>query len=376
MFQSTHIQQLPDWPNFYWEWPDVSILLAFVKFRQGYLLGRAEFLDLASRQRLTAYTLVSSVVSSASVPDRRHGRNFLDPEHVRSSVARQLGLDYEPAPNPGETSPPELEAEGAASVVVDATQNCFEPLTVDRLLGWHRALFPAELYDADRFAVGQWRTSAEEPNRRGRVLYGAPPAQMIEAEMESFLAWFNGPDETDLVIKAAVAHLWLACIRPFDDGNGRIARAITDMALARSDGTEYRPYGMSEQILNEEVNYDAVLRSTRRGTLDITNWMKWFLECLLKSLEFSEEGLEPGLRKVRFWQSHQRSSFNERQRTALKLLLDEPEAIVTAAGWERQAGCSRDTALRDINDLIGRGILVRNPGEGRLTSYGLAGIWN
>ena len=133
---------------------------------------------------------------------------------------------------------------------------------------------------------------------------------------------------------------------------------------------------MSEQILNEEVNYDAVLRSTRRGTLDITNWMKWFLECLLKSLEFSEEGLEPGLRKVRFWQSHQRSSFNERQRTALKLLLDEPEAIVTAAGWERQAGCSRDTALRDINDLIGRGILVRNPGEGRLTSYGLAGIWN
>ena len=375
MFQSTHIQQLPDWPNFYWEWPDVSILLAFVKFRQGYLLGRAESLDIASRKRLTAYTLASSIVSSARVPDRRHGRNFLDPEHVRSAVARQLGLNYEPAPNPSETSPLELEAEGSSTVVVDATQNCFEPLTVDRLLGWHRALFPAELYDADRFAIGQWRTSDEEPNRRGRVLYGAPPAQAVESEMEALLNWFNGPDETDLVIKAAVAHLWLACIRPFDDGNGRIARAITDMALARSDGTSHRPYGMSEQILKEDVNYDAVLRSTRRGTLDITNWMKWFVECLLKCLGASEEGLEPGLRKVRFWQSHQRSSFNVRQRTALTLLLNDPEAIVTAAGWEHQAGCSRDTALRDINDLIGRGILVRNPGEGRLTSYALLEFW-
>ena len=370
MLRRTYIHQLSDWPDLHWDWAEVAPLLASVKYRQGLLLGRLGSLGLETNQELAVDTLTANVVSSSRIEGEA-----LDIDEVRSSVSRQLGLDV------AGLAHSDRNVDGVVEMMLDAAENCAEPLTRERLLGWHRSLFPAGFNNMGPIAVGEWRDDASGPMRvvsgpigSQRVHFEAPQAEFLEREMTAFISWFNGPDEADWVIKAAVAHLWFVTIHPFDDGNGRIARALTDMALARSDGTSQRAYSMSEQVLSERNTYYRILEETQRGTSDITNWMTWFLECLGRAIDRSEARLASTLVKARFWQTYQGLQMNSRQRNMLNRLLDGFEGNLTSSRWARMSRCSHDTALRDITDLIDRGVLVRNPGGGRRTSYRLSEI--
>ncbi len=354
--------------SIHWDWEQVAPQLASVRHRQGLLLGRIESLAFEANRELTVDTVATSVVSSSRIEGE-----MLDACKVRSSVARQLGLDVDGV------APPDRNVDGVVEMMIDAMEHCEDPLTKARLLGWHSALFPTGFNNMGPINVGKWRDDATCPMRvvsgpigRQRVHFEASPAGVLDSEMEAFIDWFNRPDETDWVIRAALAHLWFVTIHPFDDGNGRIARALTDMALARSDGTLQRFYSMSDQVLKERRDYYRLLEQTQRGTLDITNWMMWFLACLERSIDASEEKLSAVISKARFWQAHQRVPFNTRQHNMVNRLFDGFEGNLTTSRWARMTRCSHDTALRDITDLIDRGILVRNPGGVRRTSYSLA----
>ncbi len=365
-----YIHELPDWPRFRWNPEALSQRLTAVRYKQGRLLGRTEALGFSLRAEAVLQTLTLDVLKSSEIEGEA-----LDRAQVRSSIARHLGMDI------GALAPSDRNVEGVVEMMLDATQNYAKPLTKERLLGWHASLFPTGYSGLRKIKVGAWRDDAKGPMQvvsgrvgKERVHFEAPAAARIEKEMTSFLDWFNHDDGTDLVLRAGIAHLWFVTIHPFEDGNGRIARAIADMILARSEESPQRFYSMSAQIRDERDAYYGGLEETQKGTLDITARLDWFLDCLYRALDKAESTLEIVLMKARFWESHTDIQFNERQRVILNKLLDGFDGKLTSSKWAKIAKCSQDTALRDILDLVKRGILTKDPTGGRSTSYSLTAI--
>jgi len=365
---SPYIHNQADWPRFYWNRENLAERLAAVRHEQGRLMGRMEALGFKLRQEAVLQTLTEDVLKSSEIEGEK-----LDAEQVRSSIARRLGIDI------GGLKAVDRNVEGVVEMVLDATRHYEQPLTAERLFAWHASLFPTGRSGMRPIRVGTWRDDSTGPMQvvsgaigRERVHFEAPAAGRLDQEMGAFLDWFNGNAETDWVVKAALAHLWFVTIHPFDDGNGRIARAIADLALARSEQSSQRFYSMSAQIREERAAYYGVLEQTQKGTTDITPWMDWFLGCLGRAIEGAQATLGAVLFKARFWEALADFSLNERQRLVLNRLLGGFEGRVTTSKWAKLAKCSQDTALRDILPLVERGILVRNPGGGRSTSYALA----
>jgi Fic family protein len=365
---ATYIHELTDWPRFRWSPRRLSAPLAEVRHRQGRLIGNLEGLGFRLREEAELETLTEDVLRTSEIEGER-----LDAGQVRSSIARRLGIDI------GARQPADRNVEGVVEMMLDATRHYDQPLTEERLFGWHASLFPGGRNGLVRVRVGAWRDDSTGPMQvvsgpmgRERVHYEAPAATRIGREIGVFLAWFDRGAEMDAVLKAALAHLWFVTIHPFDDGNGRIARAIADMTLARSEGSPQRFYSMSAQIRKERSAYYDMLERTQKGTLDVTPWMEWFLACLDRAIAGSRTALASVLRKARFWERAAAVPLNERQRLLLNRLLDGFEGKLTTSKWAKLAKCSQDTALRDILELVAHGILVRNPGGGRSTSYALA----
>jgi Fic family protein len=363
-----YIHERNDWPKFRWNESPLAPLLLDIRHRQGRLLGHMEALGFRLRGEANLATLTVDIVKSSAIEGEA-----LDPQQVRSSLARKLGIDIGGAP------PPSRHVEGVVEMMLDATQKYDEPLTQDRLYAWHAALFPTGHSGMRKITVGAWRTAESGPMQvvsgilgREKVHFEAPEAKRLGPEMKAFLKWFNAPSSTDAVLKSALAHFWFVTIHPFEDGNGRIARAIADMALARADGTANRFYSMSAQIEAERKAYYQVLESSQKGDLDVTLWMRWFLECLGRALERAQATLAVVLRKARIWDTINQSPINDRQREVVNRLLDGFEGNLTTSKYGKLAHCSTDTALRDIRELLDRGVLVQNPGHGRSTNYRLA----
>jgi Fic family protein len=363
-----YIHQLSDWPKFQWDPDALAGPLAEIRHRQGRLLGRMESLGFPLQKEAELETLTLEVLKSSEIEGEK-----LDAVQVRSSIARRLGIET------GGTVVAERDVEGVVEMMLDATQNYDKPLTGDRVFGWHAALFPTGRGGMRKIIVGAWRDDADGPMQvvsgpagKEKVHYEAPAAPLIDREMSAFLAWANDTaDRTDKVLRAALAHLWFVTIHPFDDGNGRIARAIADWALARSEGSPQRFYSMSAQIRLERSAYYDILEQTQKGSLDVTLWMTWFLGCLGRAFEGTEVTLGAVLRKARFWETHARAPVNERQRDIVNRLLDGFEGKLTTTKWAKLQKCSHDTALRDIQNLIDMGLLQKDPGGGRSTSYSL-----
>ena len=365
-----YIHKLKDWSSFHWSNDNLAEQLAAVRHHQGRLIGRMEALGFQLRKEAVLETLTEEVLKSSEIEDE-----ILDKDQVRSSIARRLGMDT------GALTPADRDVEGVVEMMLDATQNYDALLTEDRLFAWHAALFPTGRSGMRRINVGAWRSDSEGPMQvvsgpvgRKRVHYQAPEAKRLGREMKAFLKWFNGTDDIEPVLKAALAHLWFVTIHPFDDGNGRIARAISDMALARSEHSAQRFYSMSAQIRREQKAYYDVLEAIQKGDLDITPWFQWFLGCLDRALDGAEKISRAVLKKARFWEAHAGASFNDRQRNVLNRLLDGSEGKLTSSKWAKLTKSSQDTALRDIDDLLKRGVLKRDPQGGRSTSYSLAEI--
>ena len=366
-----YIHQRSDWPRFHWSSETLAGPLAEIRHRQGRLLGRMEGLGFAMRREAELETLTLDVLKSSEIEGER-----LPADQVRSSIARRLGIET------AATVPAERDVEGVVEMMLDATQNFHEPLTRKRLFAWHSALFPTGRSGMRRMRVGSWRADEAGPMQvvsgpigKERVHYEAPAASLLDRDMSEFLAWANnGTDKTDGVLRAALAHLWFVTVHPFDDGNGRIARAIADWALARSEGSCQRFYSMSAQIRQERRAYYDILERTQKGTLDVTPWVEWFLGCLGRAFEGTEATLAGVLRKARFWERHSNTAINERQRAILNRLLDGLTGKLTTSKWAALAKSSHDTALRDIRDLVERGVLRKDEGGGRSTSYSLREI--
>lgn len=364
----TFIHELSGWPRFTWDTDALAQALAAVRHKQGRHLGRMEALGFDLRTEATLAVLTDEVVTSSAIEGHR-----LDADEVRSSIARKLGIDAGGLPEPGR------EVEGVVEMMLDATRNFARPLTEERLFDWHAALFPTGRSGMGRITVGAWRLDGTGPMQvvsgpvgRERVHFEAPPAKNLPGEMSSFLAWFNAPSSLDPVIHAGVAHFWFVTIHPFDDGNGRMARAIAEMALCRADGTKERFYSMSSALEAERKQYYMQLESAQRGSLDITAWLAWFLGCLDRAIEGADRTLGAILEAARLWQRINRSPVNERQRKVINRMLGDFAGHLTTSKYAELTGCSSDTALRDVRELLNRGILVKNPGGGRSTSYRLA----
>ena len=367
MLRSIYIHEQPDWPRFHWRPEGLVDLLASVRHRQGRLLGRMEVLGFDLRQEALLGTLTEDVVTSSAIEGE-----FLDAKQVRSSVALRLGMDI------GGMSHADRNIDGIVELMLDATKNPFELLTMDRLFGWHAALFPTGHSGLSSITVGGWRTDSTGPMQvvsgpigRERVHFEAPASSRLPGEMQAFLDWFNAPAEIDGVLKAALAHLWFVTVHPFDNGNGRIARAIADMALARSEGSFQRFYSMSSQIRQEREEYYLVLERTQKGSMDVSDWVNWFVACLGRAVEDAERTFATVLRKARLWERHSGPTLNERQRRVIELLIDGFEGNLTTSRWARIGKCSQDTALRDITELLERNVLERSAKGGRSTSYSL-----
>jgi Fic family protein len=360
------IHEHPDWPYFTWDAAAITDRLAALRHRQGRLVGRMEGLGFRLRSEAELATLTENVLKTSEIEGE-----ILQPEQVRSSIARRLGIDI------GGLLPVDRHVEGVVEMMLDATQNSQSPLTADRLFNWHAALFPTGRSAFGRIVVGAWRDDASGPMQvvsgpigKERVHFQAPEAGRLEFEMTHFLDDFNAASAIDPVIKAAIAHFWFVTIHPFDDGNGRIARAIADLALARSDRSPQRFYSMSAQIQLERKAYYEILEQTSKGSLDISPWLDWFLSCLDRSLVGAEQTLQVVLTKARFWEAHFEQPFNDRQRKIINLLLDGFDGKLTSSKWAKLGKCSQDTAHRDIVDLMDRRILAQE-GVGRGTSYSL-----
>lgn len=360
--------ELPDWPRLDWNRERLAESLADVRHRQGRLIGHMEALGFKLRQEAVLETLTADVLKSSEIEGEK-----LDAEQVRSSIARRLGMDI------GALKPADRHVEGIVEMMLDATRHYDQSLTVERLFGWHASLFPTGRSGMRRIRAGAWRDDstgpmevASGPVGKEHVHFQAPAAKQLDAEMQAFLDWFNASAGIDPVLKAGQAHLWFVTIHPFDDGNGRIARAIADMALARSENSPQRFYSMSAQIREERNAYYDILEKTQKGTLDITSWMEWFLDCLGRAIDGAQTTLSAVLAKARFWETIAGVALNGRQRLVLNHLLDGLEGKLTTSKYAKLAKCSQDTALRDILPLVERGILVRNSEGGRSTSYALA----
>lgn len=364
---SKYIYELSEWPKFKWHDNQIVELLAHVRYKQAFLIGKMSAMGFTFREEAKLQTLTTEIIKSSEI----EGEN-LDQNLVRSSIARHLGMDV------GGLAQDDRHVDGIVQMLLDATQNYNKPLTSERLFGWHSLLFPTGYSGMYKILAGGWRDDSkgrmEVVDRvygKERVCYVAPLADSVQNEMEMFLNWFNGPNDTDSVLRAAIAHLWFVTIHPFDDGNGRIARAITDMMLARSEESQHRFYSMSAQIRLERNSYYDILGETQKGSLDITPWLKWFLNCLDRALDGTKNILRVVLHKSDFWKFHEKETFNDRQRSMLNKLLDGFEGKLTSSKWAKITKSSSDTALRDINDLVARNILVKEDSGGRSTSYNL-----
>ena len=362
-----YIHQRADWPDFRWQEEAITKLLADIRHRQGRLIGRMEALGFSLQSEAMLHTLTQDVIKTSEIEGE-----VLDTDQVRSSIARRLGLET------GALAPVDRDVEGVVEMMLDATQLYDRPLTKERLFDWHAALFPTGRSGLTRIRSGAWRDGSAGPMQvvsgpigRERVHFEAPPADRLDAEMVRFLTWFEARADIDPVIKAALGHLWFITVHPFDDGNGRIARAIADMALARSEGSPLRFYSMSAQIRIERKAYYDMLETTQKGDMDVTAWLAWFLACLGRAFEGAEATIASVMAKARFWERHRNASFNDRQRAIINRLLNGFTGKLTSSKWALLAKCSQDTALRDIGDLVERGVLAKEPAGGRSTSYAL-----
>jgi len=327
-----------------------------------------EALGFRIREEAVLRTLTEDVLKSSEIEGET-----LDADQVRSSVARRLGIDV------GGLQPADRYVEGVVDMMLDATQHYDRPLTAERLFGWHASLFPTGRSGLHRIAVGAWRDDRTAPMQvvsgpvgRERVHFEAPATDRLDDEMRGFIEWFNGDATTEPVLKAALAHLWFVTIHPLDDGNGRIGRAIADMALARSEGSSRWFYSMSAQIRDERGEYYRILERTQQETMDVTAWMEWFLGCLTRAIEGAHSALSAVIDRARYWEKLRDVPLNERQRLVLSKLLEGFEGKLTSSKWAALTQSSNDTALRDIQQLVERGVLVRNQAGGRSTSYTLA----
>jgi Fic family protein len=356
-------------PNLDWDAGEVTPGLVRARHKQGLLLGRMRQLGFALQTEAAVEVLTSDVVQSSAIEGER-----LDQADVRSSIARRLGLPD------GVARRANRDVEGVVEVMLDATRNPTQPITERRLCGWHAALFPVGYSGTRPIAVGTWRPVEAGPMQvvsgpigRERVHFEAPPAERVPREMARFIEWCNAEDGVDPVLRAAVAHFWFVTIHPFEDGNGRLARALADLFLARADGCPERFYSMSTRIEAERKDYYRILERTQRGGLDITPWMTWFVGCLDRAIDQADSLTSGVLRKAAVWRRvHDGPPVNERQRRVVNRLLDGFEGFLTTSKYARIARCSTDTALRDIGDLVERGVLIRNAAGGRSTSYRMA----
>jgi Fic family protein len=361
-----YIHLLKDWPRFQWKTEKLADLLASVRHRQGRLIGRMEALGFNLQQEAVLDTLTSDVVNSSEIEGDK-----LDAGQVRSSIARRLGVDI------GGLKSTDRHVEGVVEMMLDATRRYDQPLTAERLFAWHASLFPTGR-GMTRIRTGAWRDDStglmrviSGPVGKEHIHFEAPKARRLDREMKAFLAWFESDSPLDPVLKAALAHLWFVTIHPFDDGNGRIARAIADMALARSENSPQRFYSMSAQIRQERSAYYDILEATQKGSMDITPWMDWFQGCLGRAIDGAQLTLSAVLAKARFWERTRETPLNDRQRLVVNRLLDGFEGKLTTSKYSKLAKCSQDTALRDILQLVEKRVLLRNPEGGRSTSYSL-----
>ena len=363
-----YIHQRTDWPRFQWNAEKIAAPLASVRYQQGSLIGQMKGLGFNLQQEAVLKTLTAEVVKSSEIEGEK-----LDAEQVRSSIARRLGMDK------GALTAADRHVEGVVEMMLDATRRYDQPLTAGRLYGWHASLFPTGHSGMAKIRTGAWRDDRSGPMQvvsgamgKERVHFEAPTASRLAGEMRTFLAWFEGQETMDPVLTAGLAHLWFVTIHPFDDGNGRIARAIADMALARSENSAQRFYSMSAQIRQERNDYYDVLESTQKGTLDVTRWMEWFLGCLGRAIDGAQVSLGTVLNKARFWDQIKDLQLNERQQLVINRLLDGFEGKLTTSKYAALTKSSQDTAYRDILALVHNGVLVQNPAGGRSTSYSLA----
>jgi Fic family protein len=362
----TFIHERKDWPRFTWRLDALAELLSAVRYQQGLLLGRMRALGYPLQKEATLAALTEETVKSSAIEGE-----VLNPESVRSSLARRMGLSAAGATRI------DRHIEGIVEMMLDATRNYAEPLTYDRLFGWHAALFPSGHSGIQRIRTGSWReggiqvVSGAVGNEK--VHLEAPVAERVEAEMAAFLAWFNGSEENELLIKAGLAHLYFVTIHPFEDGNGRIARAITEMCLARLENSAQRFYSMSSQIREERRSYYEILESTQKSRMDVTDWLIWFLGCLGHAIEKANALTGSVLEKDAFWRGLKEKSIGvtDRQKKVINMLLDAFEGKLTTEKWAKLTKSSHDTALRDIQDLISKGILKQQEGGGRSTAYRL-----
>lgn len=365
------IHEKKNWTNFIWDVEALTSKLADIRHRQGRLLGRMEGLGFELKREASLSTLTNDIVKSSAI----EGEN-LNPEEVRSSIARKLGI------NIAGLIPSSRDVEGIVEMMLDATQQFAKPLTKKRMFNWHAALFPTGRSGMYRIKVASWRTKDTDPMQvvsgpigKEKVHFEAPSADRLKKEMREFLAWFDNGDETDPVIKAGIAHLWFVTIHPFEDGNGRIARAIGDMALARADGTQDRFYSLSSQIEAERKQYYDELEKQQRATPDITDWLSWFLDCLGRAISNAEITLGNVLFKAQLWDIINQKPINDRQRLIInRMLEDNFQGFMNTSKYAKLAKCSNDTALRDIQELKERGIFLQNSSGGRSTSYRLPNL--
>ncbi|WP_321964689.1 Fic family protein [Paraburkholderia sp. J7] len=363
----TYIWQAGDWPQWRFDLTALAEPMAEVSRAQGLLVGRLADVGMALRDQASLAALTEDVLKTSEIEGEQ-----LNVASVRSSIARRMGVDI------GALAPVDRHVEGVVEMVLDATTNSRAPVTRERLFGWHAALFPTGYAGLSRINVGAWRDDASGPMQvisgpigRQRVHFEAPPANRLEAETRRFLDWLNGPAQEPPLIKAALGHLWFVTLHPFDDGNGRVARAIGDLLLARADGSAQRFYSLSAQIQRERKGYYDILERTQRGSMDVTLWLAWFFDTLHRAVDQAQITLDAVLAKARFWRDWATTPFNERQVKLLNRLLDGFDGKLTSGKWAAIAKCSSDTALRDINDLVARGALRKAQGGGRSTSYEL-----
>ena len=362
-----YIYQKSNWPDFKWDNEAIINLLSRVRHLQGKVIGKMESLGFDLRNEAVLETLTIDVIKSSEIEGL-----VLNPEQVRSSIARRLGMDVSGLVES------DRHVDGVVDMLLDATQQSGKPLSAERLFGWHSSLFPAGRSGMYKIIAGSWRDDSTGPMQvvsgamgKEKVHYEAPPAKDLETEMDTFLNWFNNNNDYDLLIKAGIAHLWFVTLHPFEDGNGRIARAIADMLLAKSDGVSQRFYSMSAQIRVERKPYYEILERTQKGSMDVTEWLTWFLRCLENALVSSGQILAHIMNRQQFWVNNSKQIFNDRQVLMLNKMLEGFTGKLTTSKWAKITGCSADTALRDINDLIEKQVLQKESAGGRSTNYAL-----
>lgn len=372
--QMPYIHELHNWPQFTWDLEKITPRLGRVRNMQGRLMGSMGALGFPLRSEALLETLTLDVIKSSEIEGE-----VLDANRVRSSIARRLGLKI------AGLVPSDRHVDGVVEMMLDATQNFKKSLTKSRLFGWHASLFPGGFSGLHKIMTGTWRDDRKGPMQvvsgpvgREKIHFEAPRAARLEKEMKAFLLWFNGETEMDPVLRSAIAHLWFVTIHPFDDGNGRIARALTDMQLARADGSPERFYSMSARIRKERKDYYDILEKVQKtpqeknaAGIDITLWIEWFLGCLGRALDSTESTLSNVLTKAHFWERHPPGTINDRQRAMINKLFDGLEGKLTSSKWAQLTKCSQDTAHRDILELVEKGILAKDPAGGRSTSYSL-----